>query len=165
MRDTYIAFNGAAPAAAAGVAVSTGTAVRNMLQIATPSTRGIRLLEWGISMDGSPAAIKWELMQSDAAETGMTAHIAAGVMAFSEPSAATSLVTLGTAATGYTGSTTQAVTPTNVRLFDHQILSTNTYIKQWPLGQEPQVAPSKFLRVRATAAAAVNAICYIVWSE
>jgi hypothetical protein len=38
-------------------------------------------------------------------------------------------------------------------------------VKQWPLGLEPEVAVSRFLRVRVTAAAAVNAVCYVVWTK
>jgi hypothetical protein len=39
------------------------------------------------------------------------------------------------------------------------------FVKQFPLGREPEVAVSSFLRIRVTAAAAVNAVCYIVWTE
>jgi hypothetical protein len=42
------------------------------------------------------------------------------------------------------------------------IAPTNQYIKQFPLGREPQFAPSEFLRIRVTAGAAVNAYCYMV---
>jgi hypothetical protein len=54
---------------------------------------------------------------------------------------------------------------TATRYADVQVLSTNTYVKQWPLGHEFRLPISKFLRVRVTAAAAVNAVTYIVWKE
>lgn len=158
----YIAFNGPMQTTAAPSMVTTGTAIKTLLQVATPSTRPLRIVEWGITFDGSPAAIKCELVQTDVAAT-VTAHVAAGVQPYDDPNAPASLMTLGTSATGYTASAEGTTTAT--RAFDFQSLSTNNYVKQWPLGREPQVPVSKFLRVRVTAAAAVNALCYVVWIE
>jgi len=162
---TYVAYNGASPTTAALAPVTTGTAIKTLLQIATPSTRMIRIVEWGISFDGSAAATpgKVELIQTDVAAT-VTAHVAAGVPSLNDPNAAASLVTLGTSATGYTA--TAEGTTTASRLLDYQqIAPTNQYVKQWPLGREPVVAVSKFLRVRVTFGTAVNAVCYVSWEE
>ena len=41
---------------AAPVEQPTGTAIRTMLQIATSTTMGIKIVEWGISFDGFAAA-------------------------------------------------------------------------------------------------------------
>lgn len=158
----YIAANGAAPTTAALVAVTTGTAIKTLLQVATPSTKDIKVVEWGISFDGTPSAIKCELVQTDVAAT-VTAHVAAGVQPYDDSNGPASLMTLGVSATGYTSSAEGSTTAT--RYGDVQILSANTYVKQWPLGREFRVPVSKFLRVRVTAAAAVNAYCYIIWSE
>ncbi len=165
MADLYWAANGPMATTAALAPVTTGTAIKTLLQIATPSTRVISVVEWGISFDGSAAAqpIKCELLQTDVAAT-VTAHVAAGVQPFNDPNAPASLVTLGTSATGYTASAEGSITTT--RTFDAQLIApTNQYVHQWPLDTEPQVPVSKFLRVRVTAAAAVNAYCYIVWKE
>lgn len=165
MPDLYWAANGPMPTTAAFAPVTTGTAIKTMLQIATPSTRPLTITEWGISFDGSAAAtpIRCELMQTDVAAT-VTAHVAAGVQPFNDPNAPASLVTLGTSATGYTSTSEGSITTT--RTFDVQFVApTNQYVHQWPLGNEPQVPISKFLRVRVTAAAAVNAYTYIVWRE
>jgi hypothetical protein len=162
---TYVAYNGAAPTTAALTPVTTGTAIKTLLQIATPSTRALRVVEWGISFDGSAAATpgKVELVQTDVAAT-VTAHVAAGVVPLNEPGAPASLVTLGTSATGYTASAEGTTTAS--RLLDYQHLApTGQYVKPWPLGREPGVAVSKFLRVRVTFAAAINAICWISWEE
>lgn len=161
----YWAANGAAPTTAALVPVTTGTAVKSMLQIATPATQGLRIVEWGISFDGTAVAtpIRVELLQTDVAAT-VLAHVAAGVQPYHNPSAPASVMTLGTSATGYTSSGEGTITAT--RHFDLQFIApTNQYVKQWPLGREPVVPVSKFLRVRVTAAAAVNAYCYIIWDE
>lgn len=165
MPNTFIAYNGASPTTAAMASVTTGTAIKTLLQIATPSTCELRISEWGISFDGSAAAtpIKVELIDTDVAAT-VTAHVAAGVRPLNDTGTVASKMTLGTTATGYTAS--GEGTTTASRLLDYQqIPPTGLFVKQWPLGLEPEVAVSRFLRVRVTAAAAVNAVCYIVWSE
>lgn len=161
----YWAGNGPMPTTAAFAPVTTGTAVKTMLQIATPSTRAIKVVEWGISFDGSAAAtpIRCELLQTDVAAT-VTAHVAAGVQPYEDSGAPASLMTLGTSATGYTATAEGTITAT--RHGDLQFIPpTGQYVKQWPLGREFEVPVSKFLRVRVTAGAAVNAYCYVVWAE
>jgi hypothetical protein len=151
--------------AAAPVSVTTGTAIKTLLQIATPATQGLRIVEWGISFDGSAAAtpIRCELLQTNSSAT-VTAHVAAGVQPYHNPGAPASLMTLGVEATGYTATAEDTITTT--RHFDLQYVApTNQYVKQWPLGREPVVPISSFLRIRVTAAAAVNAYCYIIWDE
>jgi|SRR5882762_5862882 len=165
MATLYIAANGAAPTTAALVKVTTGTAIKTMLQIAPSATRPIKVVEWGISFDGSAAAtpITCELIQTDVAAT-VTAHVAAGVQPYDDPGAVPSTVTLGTTATGYTATSEGSITAT--RFGDVQLIApTNQYVKQWPLGRELQIPISKFLRVRVTAGAAVNCFTYIVWEE
>jgi hypothetical protein len=161
----YWAANGAMATTAALSPVATGTAIKTLLQIATPSTRMIKVVEWGISFDGFAAAapIKVELVQTDVAAT-VTAHVAAGVQPYDDPNAPASLVTLGTSATGYTATGEGSITAT--RTADVQLVApTAQYVRMWPLGREFKVPISKFLRVRVTAAAAVNAYTYVVWEE
>jgi hypothetical protein len=163
--NSYITFNGPKPTTAAITPVTTGTAVKTLLQLATPSTRQMRVVEWGISFDGSAAATpgKVELIDTNVAAT-VTAHVAAGLMPHNEPLAPASLLTLGTTATGYTASAEGTITASRV-LDYQQIAPTGQYVKQFPLGREPEVAVSRFLRVRVTFAAAVNAVCYVIWEE
>ena len=162
----FLAANGPSPTTAAQVPVTTGTAIKTLLQIATPATTRLRVIEWGISFDGSAAAtpIRCELFDADVAAT-VTAHVAAGIIKFNVPAGPASLVTLGTSATGYTA--TAEGTPTSAsRMGDVQFVAPNgAYLKQFPLGREFEVAESRFLRIRVTAAAAVNAYAYIVWEE
>lgn len=165
MSNTFIAHNGASPTTAALAPVTTGTTIKTLLQIATPSTCELRVVEWGISFDGSAAAtpIKVELIDTDVAAT-VTAHVAAGVRSLNDTGTVASKMTLGTAASGYTASAEGTTTVS--RLLDYQqIAPTGQFVKQWPLGLEPEVAVSRFLRIRVTAGAAVNAVCYIVWTE
>lgn len=159
----YIAFNGASPTTAAQVVVATGTAIKTLLQIATPSTRDIKVVEWGISFDGSTAAtpIKCELLQTDVAATSGTSLTPT---IYADPNAPASLCVGGTGATNFSPSAEGTITAT--RVFDAQLIApTNQYVKQFPLGREPWIPVSKFLRVRVTAGATVNAYCYIVWEE
>jgi hypothetical protein len=161
----YIVYNGVAPATAALAKVTTGTAIKTLLQLAPPSTRAITVVEWGISFDGSAAAtpIVCELVTTTTAAT-VTAHIAAGVMPFDTNDTVVSQLTLSTTATGYTS--TSENTPGVSRLFDCQLVAPSSgYVKQFPLGERPRALAGAFLRVRVTAAAAVNAICYVVFDE
>jgi hypothetical protein len=161
----YFAANGPMPTTAALVPVTTGTAIKTLLQIASTTTDKLAIVEWGISFDGSAAAtpIRCELVQTDVAAT-VTAHVAAGVQPYDDSTGPASSVTLGTSATGYTATAEGASTVT--RYADLQLVApTNQYVKQWPLGREFELPISKFLRVRVTATVAVNAYCYVIWNE
>ncbi len=165
----YLIPNDAAGTTAAPVAVTTGTAIKTMLQFEPSATIIAKIVEWGISFDGSAAATpgKVELMESDVAAT-VTAHVAAGItkldadaLAGGDPT--TNLIQVGTAATGYTASAEGTTTVS--RLFDLQLMPpTGEYVKQFPLGREPVLQVSKFARIRVTFAAAVNCYCYMIVS-
>ncbi|HZN70558.1 MAG TPA: hypothetical protein VFC00_02575 [Micromonosporaceae bacterium] len=165
----YKTWNGPMPTTAAQAAVSTGTAIKTMLQLATPATRQIQLISWGFTLDDPPGAdAVIELLQTDVAAT-VTAHIAAGVQPL-DPNAPPSLLTLGTSATGYTGSAEGSITAT--RVFDAVALSSVSgesplhYAYQWMPDERPIIAISKFLRVRATTpTTAVDMRCWICWDE
>lgn len=157
------------PTTAAQASVTTGTAIKTMLQIATPSTRQIQLISWGFSVDDPPGADGVvELLQTDVAAT-VTAHVASGVQPL-DPNAPASLMTLSTTGTGYTA--TAEGTTTASRVFDAMSLSSTTgesslsYVYQWMPDERPIVAVSKFLRVRATTpTTAVDMRCWICWDE
>lgn len=165
----YKAWNGPMPTTAAQVSVTTGTAIKTMLQLATPSTRKIRIIAWGYSLDDPPGAdAVIELLQTDVAAT-VTAHVAAGVQPFDAGTPA-SLLTLGTSATGYTGTAEGSITAT--RVFDVQSLSSTSqesqlsYSYQFLPWEQSTVDVSKFLRVRATTpTTAVDMRCWISWEE
>jgi hypothetical protein len=164
----YKTFNGAAPTTAAQVKVTTGTAIKTMLQIATPSTRQMQIISWGYSLDAAPGgASVIELLQTDVAAT-VTAHVASGVPSL-DPNAPASLVTLGTSATGYTA-TVEGATAAS-RVFDVQEIPVSgannlSYSYQFMPDERPIIAVSRFLRVRVTVATtAPNMICWVVWDE
>lgn len=164
----YKAWNAPMPTTAAVAKVTTGTAIKTMLQLSTPATRQLQLISWGFTLDAAPGTIgQVELIQTDVAAT-VTAHVAAGVQPL-DPNAPASLLTLGTGNTGYTA--TVEGTTTAARVFDVNLIpvaagSTDVnYSYQFMPDERPIVAVSKFLRVRATFGAAVNMNCWVVWDE
>lgn len=163
----YLIANGPMPTTAAQAVVTTGTSIKTMLQVKASATTTFKILEWGISFDGSAAAtpIKCELLETDVAAT-VTASATADIVkydgaALSGGDPVTNLIPVGTTSTGYTSTAEGSITA--VREFDVQLIApTSQYIKQYPLGREPVVQISKFARIRVTAAAAVNAYCYLI---
>lgn len=163
----FLIANGPMQTTAAFAAVTTGTAIKTMLQVKPSATKVAKIKEWGISFDGSAAAtpIKVELIETDVAAT-VTASVAADITkldgdALTGGDPTTNLIQVGTTSTGYT-STSEGST-TSVRNLDHPIFlpPTGPFVKQFPLGQEPQIQISKFGRIRVTAGAAVNCYCYM----
>ena len=163
----YKIYNGPSPTTASQVAVTTGTAIKTLLQVVPSATLGTHIVEWGISFDGAAmaAGIEVELLETDVAAT-VTAHVTAGIVRLDEAAVqggdpVTNLIQVGTAATGYTASAEGSITTS--RMFDAQFIDpAANYVLQFPLGERPYMKPGAFTRVRVKAAAAVNAICYIV---
>lgn len=160
----YFLANGPMPTTAAQAAVTTGTAIKTLLQIKPFNL--VKIVEWGISFDGSAAAtpIKVELLETGTVFATVTASVDADITKYNDVNATAASVaglTLGTTATGYTASAEGTITA--VRMFDVQFIApTNQYVKQFPLGREPEVNIASAGRIRVTAAAAVNAYCYLV---
>lgn len=163
----YLIGNGAAGTTAAPVAVTTGTAIKTLLQFKPSATIGAKIIEWGVSFDGSAAATPGtcELVETDVAAT-VTAHVAAGITKWDAAALrggdpTTNLIQVGTSATGYTASAEGSTTA--VRLFDiGYIAGTNQYVKQFPLGREPYCDVGLFTRIRVTFGAAVNARAWLL---
>lgn len=165
----FKSWNGPMPTTAAQASVTTGTAIKTMLQISTPSTQQLTVIAWGFTCDDPPGADGVvELLQTDVAAT-VTAHVAAGVQN-ADPNGPASLMTLGTANTGYTGSAEGSTTA--ARVFDAVSLdsvagnSQLAYSYQFTAPERPIVAVSRFLRIRATTpTTALDMRCWVTWSE
>lgn len=166
----YLIQNSAAGTTTAPVKQPTGTAIRTMLQIKPGATTPLKIIEWGISFDGSAAATpgQVELFESDVAATMSTAAVAADITKYDgdalmggDPT--TDYISVGTTATGFATAAVTEGTTTTSRMFDLQMIApTNQYIKQFPLGREPFLQVSKFCRVRVTFGATVNAYIYVI---
>lgn len=160
----YLIANGPMPTTASQAVVTTGTSIKTMLQLKPFNL--VKIVEWGISFDGSAAAepIKCELMDTGTVFGTVTASADVDVTKVESVEQAVASVaglTMGTSATGYTCTSEGSITA--VRMFDVQLVSpTNQYVKQFPLGREPKCIIGNAVRIRVKAAAAVNAYCYMV---
>ena len=162
----YLVANGAMQTTAAFVVVTTAAVIKTLLQVKPFNI--CRIVEWGISFDGSVTATpgKVELIETDVAAT-VTASVDNDVTKFGpgvvdQAVASIAGLTLGTAATGYTASAEGTITAT--RNLDSPVLlpPTAPFVKQFPLGREPVIQIAKFGRIRVTFGTAINAYCYMI---
>jgi hypothetical protein len=166
---TYTVLNGDVPGAAATAPISTGTAIKTMLQLATNATsQAIRVIEWWTEFDGSAAAtpIKVELLRhTGGPQNSLTAYTAAMIAKSNDPNAPASTVQLGVALSGFGTGATEITPTTVVNISTHLVPPTSGIYIQYPLGREPEVQISAFLRHRTTAGAAVNCYAGVSWEE
>jgi len=157
----YTIYNGPMPTTASQLAVTTGTAIKTLLQIKPFNV--FRIIEWGISFDvASSTAVVCELIDTGTVFATVTASADADIIKLDGAEGAVASIaglTLGTAATGYTATAEGTITVT--KNLDAQEV-TQQYIKQFPLGREPKCIIGNAVRVRVKAGTAVNAICYVV---
>lgn len=167
---SYKTWNAAMPTTAAMAGVATANGVKTMLQIAAPSSRDLEIISWGYNVSVTPPGISTvELLQTDVAAT-VTAHVASGIVAL-DPNASTSLVTLGTTATGFTASSEGSTTAT--RVFDVHLLGAaagNNDLSRptqfMPDKERWIVGRGKFLRIRTTFTSTTPLfLCWVTWSE
>lgn len=151
----YRVQSSAFPTTAVSAMVSTGTAIKTLIQVTAPSTRKLEVVSWGISMDGSPDVIAELLTTGTVAGGTATSQTPAK---WSDPNGPAALSTAGF-------QPTTEGTITTATIHDVEELKTNTYVQQWALAERPQVAASDVLRVRVDAVAAVNAIAWILFTE
>ena len=160
----YKIYNGPMPTTASQVAVTTGTSIKTLLQLKPFNV--MRIVEWGISFDGAAGAagIECELLDTGTVFATVTASADADVPKYDGAEGAVASVaglTLGTSATGYTSTAEGSITV--VKNFDVQFIAPNGgYVMQFPLGREPKLIIGNSVRIRVKAAAAVNAIAYML---
>lgn len=164
----FYAYNGAMPTTAAAAKVTTGTAIKTLMQLKPGTNSPFDIVEWGVSFDASAAATPGvcELIETGTVFATVTTYAAADVMPYDDASASLATASsLGTAAGGYTASAEGTITAT--RIFDAQLIDPafGPYVHQFPVGARPRVKGGSCLRVRVTFAAAVNALAYVVWLE
>jgi hypothetical protein len=163
----YIAWNGTtsaltAPVTAVATSAVSGT-VKTMLQVKSPTSSKIRIVEWGYMITTSPAApLTVELIETGTVFATVTTG---NILQYNDVTGYASLCTTGTAATGFTASAEGSITAT--RLFAQNYELGTEFHQQFPLGREPEVNEASALRIRCTpsSAAALSISCYIVWEE
>lgn len=160
----YKIFNGPMPTTAAQLPVTTGTAIKTLLQIKPFNL--VKIVAWGVSFDGSAAAagIKCELIDTGTVFGTVTASVDADVLKWDGADQAVASVaglTLSSSATGYTCTSEGSIT--TCKVFDAQLVQpTNQYVYEFSLGREPKVIIGNCGRIRVTAAAAVNAYAWML---
>jgi hypothetical protein len=171
MGKTYMVVNGPMPTTAAPSKITTSAGIKTLLQLkpAVP----IKVIEWGISFDGSAAAVPGvvELIDTQAIFGTVTAFAAADVYPFDDPNADANTagtsgtpLNLGTTHSGYTCTSEGSIVA--ARYGDLQLIApTGQYVKQFPLGREFGIATGKCLRIRTTFAVAINALCYVIFES
>jgi hypothetical protein len=157
----YLVPNHVKNTTAAPTPVTTGTALKTMLQL-KPFVP-LYIIEWGYFFDGSPSDIKVELVEVDVAAT-VTASADDGITQLDAVgdgvAASVGGLTLGTTSTGFTSSGEGSVTV--VRNLDApQVSSLKVFVKPFVGKDRPLIQVAKFARIRVHAAVAVNMLCYI----
>lgn len=164
----YAIYNGPMPTTAAQVPVTTGTAIKTLLQIRPFNI--CKIVEWGVSFSipASIATIKCELLDTGTVFGTVTASADADVTKLESVEQAVASVaglTLSTSGTGYTCTAEGSIT--SVRMFDVQHITPSTagglaYVKQFPLGREPKCIIGNAVRIRVTSDVACNAYAYMI---
>jgi hypothetical protein len=159
----FLVENGVMPTTAVRLAVTTGTAIKTMLQV--KPNRMLRVVEWGVSFNASALAvpIAVELVETGTVFATVTTLAEADVTKLDDLAAlAADSMDFGTAATGFTA--TAEGTITSIRSLDAtrfiSVLS-QPFLLQMPLGQWTVVQKANAVRIRVTAPAAVNCYCYM----
>ena len=169
----YLIKNYAMPTTAAPSGVTTGTAIKTMLQFKPSATLGARIISWGYSLDSSAAATsaKIELIETGTVAATVTASVANDLTKYDSAALAggdptTNLIQVGTSATGYTATAEGTITATR-ELDGPQFITTGTsfavtWSSQFPLGREPFVQANNLARIRVTFGTAVNMYCWML---
>ena len=166
--------NSAMPTTAANAPAATVSGCRTYLQIATPATRGLSLVSFGVQFSGA-VTVATTVEAIDTAAVGasvLTAHVAAGVQPYGKEAlqgtAPVSAMTLGAAATGYApGTATEgAVTATRTGKVEIIPIGGQDYEWEWSFGREFCVGPSRFLRFRITTTTTSPTVTiWALWDE
>lgn len=165
----YLIQNAPMQTTAAPPGVTTGTAIKTMLQVKTGATVNMQLVEWGISFDGSAAATPGKVELIETGTVGATVTAATtnditklGTDAASQGDPTTAMIAVGTTATGWTATAEGTITAVRNLAPTQFIAPTTQYQFQFPLGREPLIQMGNVARIRVTFPVAVNAMCYMV---
>lgn len=145
------------------VEVATGTALKTLLQVATPSGTDIRVIAWGVSFDGvvvtdPPGQVTLIDVDVAASVTTLTPT------EYGSDDNQASLCVGGASATGYNASGEGTITGS--RILGGEEIHPQTGYEVWiPERYQPRVKASRFLRIRALFSVSINSIPWILWQE
>lgn len=157
----YLAIPGAGSGSASQV--NTGTTLKTLLQVATPSTTRITVRAWGISFEGTSSTST--PIQVDLTDVNVAASVTTLTPDKWESSdSQASLCVGGASATGSNASAEGTIT--DAKMLDSQLVHPQSGYSLWfPESARPTVLVSRFLRIRVTAGTAVDAIPWILYGE
>lgn len=138
--------------------------IKTVLQVGIPSTTDVRILGWGISFDGAAGGTQVPVVVSLVDDpTPCTGGTSLTPEDWGNALSPASLCVGGAALTAYA---LTEVTPTAPRYLDSQVISPQAGYGVWyPGAAQPRVGVSRFVRIRVTAPAVVNAYPWIAWAE
>ena len=144
--------------------VATTTALKTVLQVATPSTTDIRVHGWGIGCKGIAAADppgEVTLIDTDvAATTGTSLTPEKYESAFAQ----NSLCVGGAALTAYNLTVEGTLTASTI-LDPQTVHPQSAYGVFFPDGRRPRVGNSRFLRIRCLFSVTVNVVPWLLYEE
>lgn len=162
----YKVTNGPMVTTAGPAKVTTGTAIKTMLQVKPGANDPLRVVEWGISFDAAALAtpILIELVETGTVAATVTAYVANDVQPYNDPNAPASNLQVGTAASGYTSSAEGSIVAS--RSLDEQLWDpAMPYKNQFPQYREPEFKAGSIGRIRVTSGVAYGCLCYIIYAE
>lgn len=168
----YRVQNSAMPTTAPATPVVTSATLFTSLQIKPASADPVKIVEWGVSFNGSALAAGFacELVDTGTVNATVTAYAVADVMNYdveaqnATQSGTTSGVPLilSTSASGFTSSGEGSATACQVH--DSALVEPiGSYFKQFPLGREPFVLPGNILRIRIKGDGVLTHFSYLVF--
>lgn len=129
-------------------------------------TTNIAIIEWGYQLIVVPTAATYvELLSTGTIAATVTAHVAADVPQYDDPSAPAASLTLSTSGSGYNASAEGTFSASTVRVLDQGPAWSQFYCKQFPLDREPGVIGTNVLRIRATSATSTNIKAYVIFES
>ena len=158
-RNTFTVWNGPTAALTAAVpSVTTGTAIKTMMQI--KPVYNISIIEWGFMFDIIPTAlVAVELVTTGTVAATVTSFAAGDVVSWGDTAPAAAPLTITANTSGYTSAGEGTVTTS--RLLDFEPAGAQSYRIQFPQGREPTVFAADICRIRMTTTVALNARCFM----
>lgn len=166
---SYFTYNGPMVTTAAYAPVTTGTAIKTMLQVKAPADQPIVVWKWGLDFDGTGTVpVKCELIETGTVAATVTAAVSTlgttqTIYPYG-PMQIASRVQLTTTGTGYTATAEGTITQTRYAAIN-SVLPGNGDRNEWSLGREFFVPAGNIIRIRVTTATAFNCACFLAWDE
>lgn len=154
----YKAYNGAVPTTLKQAAVSTGTALKTMIQLTAGAQDRITIVAWGADFFGAAAGVPGalELVATGTVPGGVASTVTPIIMRDGD----------GASSSGCAVLPSSEGTITTTRMYESRgVAPTGQYSWEFSLGREPIVPVSNVVRVRTHFPVAVDCVCWIMWED